>query len=71
MDLGDGEFRIIAAHLGLFRLSRIDQAGALLAAFIDLPPMPTICSATSTSGAAAVVRRSAYSSQPSAPLGQC
>ncbi len=42
MDLGEGEFRIIAAHLGLFRLSRVDQAGALLAAFMDLPPMPTI-----------------------------
>jgi endonuclease/exonuclease/phosphatase family metal-dependent hydrolase len=42
MDLGKGEFRVIAAHLGLFRLSRVDQAGALLAAFMDLPPMPTI-----------------------------
>jgi endonuclease/exonuclease/phosphatase family metal-dependent hydrolase len=42
MDLGEGEFRVIAAHLGLFRLSRVDQVGALLAAFMDLPPMPTI-----------------------------
>ena len=42
MDLGEGQFRIIAAHLGLLRLSRLDQAGALLAAFMDLPPMPTI-----------------------------
>src|SRR5208283_793875 len=33
---------IVAAHLGLFRLSRVDQAGALLAAFMDLPPMRTI-----------------------------
>ncbi len=42
LDLGDGEFRVIAAHLGLFRLSRVDQARALLTAFLDLPPMPTI-----------------------------
>ena len=42
MDLGEGEFRVIAAHLGLFRLSRVDQVSALLAAFRDLPPMPTI-----------------------------
>ena len=42
LNLGEGEFRVIAAHLGLFRLSRVDQAGALLTAFLDLPPMPTI-----------------------------
>jgi endonuclease/exonuclease/phosphatase family metal-dependent hydrolase len=42
LDLGEGEFRVIAAHLGLFRASRIDQAHALLTAFLDLPPMPTI-----------------------------
>jgi endonuclease/exonuclease/phosphatase family metal-dependent hydrolase len=42
LNLGRGEFRVIAAHLGLLRRSRIDQAGAILAAFNDLPPMPTI-----------------------------
>jgi len=42
LNLGEGEFRVIAAHLGLFRLSRMDQVGALLTAFLDLPPMPTI-----------------------------
>ncbi len=42
LDLGDGEFRVIAAHLGLLRLSRLDQVSALMAAFRDLPPMPTI-----------------------------
>ena len=42
LDLGDGEFRVIAAHLGLFRLSRVDQVDAILAAFHDLPAMPTI-----------------------------
>ena len=42
LDLGEGEFRLIAAHLGLLRLSRIDQARTLLAAFEDLPPMPTV-----------------------------
>ncbi len=42
LDLGEGEFRVIAAHLGLFRLSRVDQVGALMTAFRDLPPMPTI-----------------------------
>ena len=42
LDLGEGEFRVIAAHLGLLRLSRLDQVGALLTAFRDLPPMPTI-----------------------------
>jgi endonuclease/exonuclease/phosphatase family metal-dependent hydrolase len=42
LDLGEGEFRIIAAHLGLFRRSRMDQAHALLAAFRALPPMKTI-----------------------------
>jgi len=39
LNLGEGEFRVIAAHLGLFRLSRVDQVGALLTAFLDLPPM--------------------------------
>ncbi len=42
LDLGEGEFRVIAAHLGLFRLSRIDQASALLKAYRELPAMPTI-----------------------------
>jgi endonuclease/exonuclease/phosphatase family metal-dependent hydrolase len=42
LDLGEGEFRVIAAHLGLLRLSRLDQVGALLTAFRDLPTMPTI-----------------------------
>lgn len=42
LDLGEGEFRVIAAHLGLFRRSRVDQAHALLAAFSELPPMRTI-----------------------------
>ena len=42
LDLGEGKFRVIAAHLGLLRQSRLDQADALLAAFLELPPMPTI-----------------------------
>ena len=42
LDLGEGEFRVIAAHLGLLRLSRVDQVRALLTAFRDLPPMPSI-----------------------------
>lgn len=42
LDLGEGRFRVIAAHLGLLRRSRIDQASALLHAFLELVPMPTI-----------------------------
>jgi endonuclease/exonuclease/phosphatase family metal-dependent hydrolase len=42
LDLGEGEFRVIAAHLGLLRLSRIEQLRKLLAAFEELPPMPTV-----------------------------
>jgi endonuclease/exonuclease/phosphatase family metal-dependent hydrolase len=42
LDLGEGQFRIIAAHLGLLRLSRMDQARMLLKTFLDLPRMPTI-----------------------------
>jgi endonuclease/exonuclease/phosphatase family metal-dependent hydrolase len=42
LDLGEGEFRVIAAHLGLFRRSRVNQVSALLTAFLDLPPMPTV-----------------------------
>jgi endonuclease/exonuclease/phosphatase family metal-dependent hydrolase len=42
LDLGEGKFRVIAAHLGLLRQSRLDQADALLAAFLELPRLPTI-----------------------------
>lgn len=42
VDFGDGPFRIIAAHFGLLRRSRISQANALLATFSRLHPMPTI-----------------------------
>lgn len=42
LDLGEGRFRVIAAHLGLLRRSRIDQATTLLHAFLELTPMPTI-----------------------------
>jgi endonuclease/exonuclease/phosphatase family metal-dependent hydrolase len=42
LDLGEGRFRVIAAHLGLLRLSRVDQVEAILAAFHDLPAMPTV-----------------------------
>ena len=42
LDLGEGEFRVIAAHLGLLRRSRVDQVGALMSAFHELPAMPTI-----------------------------
>ncbi len=42
LDLGEGEFRLIAAHLGLQRLSRIEQLRRLVAAFEQLPPMPTV-----------------------------
>jgi endonuclease/exonuclease/phosphatase family metal-dependent hydrolase len=42
LDLGEGKFRVIAAHLGLLRRSRVDQVAALLKAFHDSPPMPTI-----------------------------
>lgn len=42
LDLGGGHFRVIAVHLGLLRRSRIAQAKALLDAFVDLKPMPTI-----------------------------
>ena len=42
LDLGEGKFRVIAAHLGLLRLSRVDQVDAILAAFHRLPAMPTI-----------------------------
>jgi endonuclease/exonuclease/phosphatase family metal-dependent hydrolase len=42
LDFGQGEFRVIAAHLGLLRQSRLDQAGALLKAHREMAPMPTI-----------------------------
>lgn len=42
VDLGDGPFRVIAAHFGLLRSSRISQAHALLRTFAQLAPMPTI-----------------------------
>lgn len=42
LDFGDGEFRVIAAHLGLLRKSRLDQASALLKAHREMAPMPTI-----------------------------
>ena len=42
LDFGEGEFRVIAAHLGLLRLSRLDQATALLKAHREMPPLPTI-----------------------------
>ena len=42
LNLGEGRFRVIAAHLGLLRRSRLDQVSAIMSAFRDLPPMPTI-----------------------------
>lgn len=42
LDFGDGPFRVIAAHFGLLRRSRVSQANALLAMFSRLAPMPTI-----------------------------
>jgi len=42
LDFGEGKFRVIAAHLGLLRLSRVDQVEAILDAFHNLPQMPTI-----------------------------
>ncbi|GLK68391.1 endonuclease/exonuclease/phosphatase family protein [Hansschlegelia plantiphila] len=42
LDLGEGPFRVIAAHFGLLRRSRISQANALIAAFTWMTPMRTI-----------------------------
>lgn len=42
LNLGQGEFRVIAAHLGLLRRSRLDQVSALLKAHREMSPMPTI-----------------------------
>ena len=51
IDLGDGEFRVIAAHLGLFRLSRVDQVDALMSALSGTcRQCRPSCSAISTNG---------------------
>src|SRR5579872_1649929 len=42
LDLGEGSFRVMAAHLGLLRRSRVEQANAILTAFNQFPPMRTI-----------------------------
>ncbi|MEO6610021.1 MAG: endonuclease/exonuclease/phosphatase family protein [Aestuariivirga sp.] len=42
LDLGEGQFRVIAVHLGLLRRSRVAQTKALLDAFLKMPPLPTI-----------------------------
>ena len=42
LNLGEGLFRVIAVHLGLFRRSRVAQTNALLDAFFKMTPMPTI-----------------------------
>jgi len=42
LDLGEGMFRVIAVHLGLLRRSRLAQTEALLDAFLEMSPMPTI-----------------------------
>ena len=42
LDFGQGEFRVIAAHLGLLRRSRLDQASVLLKMHREMAPMPTI-----------------------------
>lgn len=42
LDLGEGLFRVIAVHLGLLRRSRLAQTKALLDAFLEMAPMPTI-----------------------------
>ena len=42
IDFGEGPFRVIAAHFGLLRHSRVIQAHTLLTAFAALAPMPTI-----------------------------
>ena len=42
LDLGEGRFRVIAAHLGLLRRSRVDQIGTLMREFAELAPMPTL-----------------------------
>lgn len=42
IDFGEGPFRVIAAHFGLLRRSRVSQANALLTTFGRLAPMPTI-----------------------------
>ncbi|MFD1702287.1 endonuclease/exonuclease/phosphatase family protein [Methylopila henanensis] len=42
LDLGEGPFRVIAAHFGLLRRSRVSQANVLLSAFTWMQPMPTV-----------------------------
>ncbi len=42
LDLGQGMFRVIGAHLGLLRRSRVEQMNTLLATFRGLQSMPTI-----------------------------
>ena len=42
LDLGEGQFRVIAAHLGLLRLSGWIRPARFSTAFRDLPRMPTI-----------------------------
>lgn len=42
LDFGSGPFRVIAAHFGLLRRSRVSQANALLTMFTRLAPMPTV-----------------------------
>ncbi len=42
IDLGEGPFRVIAAHFGLLRRSRLDQADAILQTLAAIKPMPTI-----------------------------
>lgn len=42
LDLGQGPFRLVAAHLGLLARCRSRQAGALLAALAKEPPLPTV-----------------------------
>ena len=42
LNFGGGEFRVIAAHLGLLLRSRREQTAALLRLHRELPEMPTI-----------------------------
>lgn len=42
LDFGHGPFRVIAAHFGLLRRSRVSQANALMATLTRLAPMPTL-----------------------------
>jgi endonuclease/exonuclease/phosphatase family metal-dependent hydrolase len=42
LDFGEGPFRVIAAHFGLLRHSRLRQTEALISTFARLPPLPTL-----------------------------